>query len=297
VVYDIGTPQHATHVLVMHDELLRALDRDELVLHYQPKVELHTGRVSCLEALVRWQHPERGLLPPSEFLPVAEQYSELIGPMTSWVLRRALSDYTAWTAAGHDWAVAVNLSHRNLASLEFADTVSQILRESGVPPGLLHLEVTETSLAYDNELAAQVVGALAAQGISISMDDFGVGFTSLTQLRTVQVSEVKIDRAFFADLPGDDKDRAVVRSFIDLGHSLGCLVTAVGVESQDVADALVDAGCDQAQGYLWQRPCPWEEVERAFGTTDSTDSTSSDSTTTTDIQPATVGRGSQGEPR
>jgi diguanylate cyclase len=296
VVYDIGTPQHATHVLVMHDELLRALDRDELVLHYQPKVELHTGRVSCLEALVRWQHPERGLLPPSEFLPVAEQYSELIGPMTSWVLRRALSDYTAWTAAGHDWAVAVNLSHRNLASLEFADTVSQILRESGVRPGLLHLEVTETSLAYDNELAAQVVGALAAQGISISMDDFGVGFTSLTQLRTVQVSEVKIDRAFFADLPGDDKDRAVVRSFIDLGHSLGCLVTAVGVESQDVADALVDAGCDQAQGYLWQRPCPWEEVERAFGTTDSTDSTSSDSTTT-DIQPATVGRGSQGEPR
>jgi diguanylate cyclase (GGDEF)-like protein len=295
VVYDIGTPQHATHVLVMHDELLRALDRDELVLHYQPKVELHTGRVSCLEALVRWQHPERGLLPPSEFLPVAEQYSELIGPMTSWVLRRALSDYAAWTAAGHDWAVAVNLSHRNLASLEFADTVSQILRESGVPPGLLHLEVTETSLAYD-ELAAQVVGALAAQGISISMDDFGVGFTSLTQLRTVQVSEVKIDRAFFADLPGDDKDRAVVRSFIDLGHSLGCLVTAVGVESQDVADALVDAGCDQAQGYLWQRPCPWEEVERAFGTTDSTDSTSSDSTTT-DIQPATVGRGSQGEPR
>jgi diguanylate cyclase (GGDEF)-like protein len=297
VVYDIGTPQHATHVLVMHDELLRALDRDELVLHYQPKVELHTGRVSCLEALARWQHPERGLLPPSEFLPVAEQYSELIGPMTSWVLRRALSDYAAWTAAGHDWAVAVNLSHRNLASLEFADTVSQILRESGVPPGLLHLEVTETSLAYD-ELAAQVVGALAAQGISISMDDFGVGFTSLTQLRTVQVSEVKIDRAFFADLPGDDKDRAVVRSFIDLGHSLGCLVTAVGVESQDVADALVDAGCDQAQGYLWQRPCPWEEVERAFGTTDSTDSTSSDSTTTTtDIQPATVGRGSQGESR
>ena len=138
-------------------------------------------------------------------------------------------------------------------------------------PGLLHLEVTETSLAYDNELAAQVVGALAAQGVSISMDDFGVGFTSLTQLRTVQVSEVKIDRAFFADLPGDDKDRAVVRSFIDLGHSLGCLVTAVGVESQDVADALVDAGCDQAQGYLWARPCPWEEVARAFGTTTAPD--------------------------
>jgi|GEM_PF-1118593 len=299
VVYDVGTPQHATHVLVLHDELLKALDRDELVLRYQPKVELHTGRVTCLEALLRWQHPERGLLLPSEFLVVAEQYSELIGPLTSWVLRHALADCTAWTAAGHDWTVAVNLSHRNLASLEFADTVSQILQEAGVRPDRLHLEVTETALAYDNELAAQVVGALAAQGVSISMDDFGVGFTSMTQLRTVQVSEVKIDGAFFADLPGDDKDRAVVRSFIDLGHSLGCLVTAVGVESQDVADALVDAGCDQAQGHLWLRPSAWTEVARAFSTTNTptaSDSTSSGSTAT-EIEPATVGPRSQGELR
>lgn len=297
VVYDVGTPQHATHVLVMHEEFLRALDRDELVLLYQPKVELHTGRVSCLEALVRWQHPERGLLPPSEFLPAAEQYSELIGPMTSWVLRRALADCTAWTAAGHHWAVAVNLSQRNLASMEFADTVSQILRESGVRPGLLHLEVSGTSLANDSELAAQVVGALAAQGISIAMDDFGLSFTSLPLVRTIQVSEVKIEQTFLAGLPGNDQDRAIMRSFIDLGHSLGCLVTAVGVESQEVADALVDAGCDQAQGYLWQRPCPWEEVARAFGTTTTataTDSSTSDSTPT-EIEPATAGPRSQGE--
>ena len=249
---------------------------------------------------MRWRHPERGLLLPPEFLSVAEQYSELIGPLTSWVLRRALADCTSWTAAGHDWAVAVNLSHRNLASLEFADTVSQFLRESGVRPSRLHLEVTETALAYDDDLAAQVVGVLAAQGVSISMDDFGVGFTSLTQLRTVQVSEVKIGGPFFAGLPGDDKDRAVVRSFIDLGHSLGCLVTAVGVESQDVADALLDAGCDQAQGYLWQRPCPWEEVARAFGTTTTTTSataanSSSSDSTATEIEPASVGPRSQGE--
>ena len=298
VVYDVGTPQHETHVLVMHDELLKALDRHELVLHYQPKLELHTERVTCLEALVRWQHPERGLLLPSEFLSVAEQYSELIGPLTSWVLRRALADCTAWTAAGHDWAVAVNLSHRNLASLEFADTVSQILQEAGVRPDLLHLEVTETALAYDNELAAQVVGALAAQGVWISMDDFGVGFTSLTQLRTVQVSEVKVDRTFLAGLPGNDQDRAVVRSFIDLGHSLGCLVTAVGVETQDVADVLVDAGCDQAQGYLWLRPCPWTEVAHAFGVTPAhaastaTTTTAGSGSAVTGSAPKLAGRGS-----
>jgi len=183
------------------------------------------------------------------------------------VLRRALADCTAWTAAGHDWAVAVNLSHRNLASLEFADTVSQILQEAGVRPDLLHLEVTETALAFNIDVAERAVRALAAQGISIAIADFGTGFTGLSQLRTVQVSEVKIDPTFLTDLPGNQKARAIVRSVIDLGHSLGCVVTAEGVESQDVADALADAGCDQAQGYLWRRPCPWTEVAHAFGVT------------------------------
>lgn len=271
VVYDVGTPEHATHMLVMHDELLRALDRDELVLQYQPTIELGTGRVSCLEALVRWQHPERGLMLPAEFLSVAEEYSELIEPLTSWVLRHALADHTAWTAAGHDWAVAVNVSPRSLASLDFADTVAKIVQEAGVRPDRLHLEVTGTALAIDTELARQVVGALAAQSISISIDDFGTGFAGLSHLHTIQASEVKIDRTVLSDLPGSERDRAFVRSVIDIGHSLGCLVTAEGVESQDVADALVDAGCDQAQGYLWLHPCPWTEVARAFGTTTASD--------------------------
>ena len=288
VVYEPGTPLHATHVLVLHDELRQALANDELLLHYQPKVELATGRVTCVEALVRWQHPGRGLLLPAEFLSVAEQYSELIGPMTSWVLRRALADYTSWTAAGHDWTVAVNVSPLNLASTEFADTVAQILREAGVRPDRLHLEVTETALAFNIELAERVVRALAAQGISISIDDFGAGFTGLSQLRNVQVSEVKIDPTFLTDLPGNHKARAIVRSVIDLGHSLGCVVTAEGVESQDIADALADAGCDQAQGYLWLRPCPWTEVAHAFGVTPAhAASTATTSTTTT-----TAGSGS-----
>jgi diguanylate cyclase len=263
VVYDPATPQHATHSLVMQRELRVALERDELVLYYQPKVELGTGRVGCVEALVRWQHPERGLLPPSEFLPVAER-SELIEPLTSWVLRRALADYAAWTAAGHDWTVAVNVSARNLGSLAFAATVQTILHETGVRPDRLHLEVTETALAFDTGLAGRVVAVLGAQGISMSVDDFGIGYTSLSQLRTLNVSEVKIDRTFVSGLPGNEQDQVIVRSVIDLGHSLGCLVTAEGVESQDVADWLVEAGCDHAQGYLWSRPRPWTEVAQAL---------------------------------
>jgi diguanylate cyclase (GGDEF)-like protein len=264
VIYEESTPHHATHALTIQRELRAGLGRDELVLHYQPKLNLSTGRVASLEALLRWQHPERGLLMPSDFLSVAER-CELIGPLTTWVLHRALADYRAWTAAGHDWAVAVNISGRSLASPEFAQTVAQMLQEAGVPPGRLHLEVSETALAFDVESAGQVISALTSQGISISMDHFGVGLTDLAQLCTDNVSEIKIDRTFLAGLPGDEQDRAIVRSVIGLGHTLGCVVTAQGVESQDVADALEEAGCDDAQGYLWLRPGPWTEVARAFG--------------------------------
>jgi len=295
VVFDPSTPQHHTHSLVMQGELRGALERDELVLYYQPKVELETGRVSCVEALVRWQHPERGLMPPSDFLPVAER-SELIEPLTSWVLRRALADHAAWTAAGHDWTVAVNVSSRNLGSLTFADTVQAILREAGATPDRLHLEVTETALAFDTGMAEQVVGALAALGIAMSIDDFGIGYTSLSQMRTLNVSEVKIDRTFVSGIPGNEQDRVIVRSVIDLGHSLGCLVTAEGVESQDVADALADAGCDHAQGYLWLCPCPWTEVARVFGTTTATTTTGTavtESAPTRESAPAHAGRGNE----
>jgi EAL domain-containing protein (putative c-di-GMP-specific phosphodiesterase class I) len=181
------------------------------------------------------------------------------------VLRRALADYKAWTAAGHDWMVAVNVSARNLTSPEFADSVAQILHDAGVPPDRLHLEVSETALAFDAELARAVVGPLADQGISIAMDHFGMDLTDLAQFCTTNVSEIKIDRTFLADLPGNEQDRAIVRSLIGLGHNLGCVVTAQGVESQDVADALKDAGCDHAQGYLWLHPGPWTEVARVFG--------------------------------
>jgi diguanylate cyclase (GGDEF)-like protein len=264
VIYEAGTPVHATDTLVIQEELREALDHGELVLHYQPKLKLSSGQVTCVEALVRWQHPERGLLLPAEFLTVAER-CDLIEPLTAWVLRRALADYKAWTAAGHDWMVAVNVSARNLTSPEFADSVAQILHDAGVPPDRLHLEVSETALAFDAELARAVVGPLADQGISIAMDHFGMDLTDLAQFCTTNVSEIKIDRTFLADLPGNEQDRAIVRSLIGLGHNLGCVVMAQGVESQDVADALKDAGCDHAQGYLWLHLGPWTEVARVFG--------------------------------
>ncbi len=264
VVYEPGIRSHSTHGLVLHRELRQALERDELLLHYQPKIELGTGRVHGVEALVRWQHPERGLLPPSEFLAMAE-HSELIASLTTWVLRRALTDCATWTTAGHDWTVAVNVSARNLQSLELVDDVHRLLRGTGVRPDRLHIEVTETALAFDNDLAGQVVSALVALGIAISIDDFGIGYTSLSHLRALTVSEIKIDRMFVTHLLSNTKDRAIVRSIVDLGHSLGCQVTAEGVESQDVADWLIDAGCDQAQGYLWLRPSPWPDVALTFG--------------------------------
>jgi EAL domain-containing protein (putative c-di-GMP-specific phosphodiesterase class I) len=221
---------------------------------------------------VRWQHPDRGLLPPAQFLPVAER-SELIEPLTRWVLTRALRDYGDWTAAGHDWTVAVNVSARNLSSFEFDRAVTQILHAAAVSPSRLHLEVTETALAFDGEAAREVVNALSAQGISMSVDDFGIGFTGLAQLRTLDVAEIKIDRTFVAGLTVNPQDRAIVRSIIDLGHRLGCAVTAEGVETQDVADWLVAAGCDYGQGYLWARPAPWASVPDlvAAGTCLSTD--------------------------
>jgi diguanylate cyclase (GGDEF)-like protein len=259
VVYEPTAHRPATDALVMQRELRRALENDELVVHYQPKLRLCTGTITSVEALVRWQHPDRGLLPPSQFLPAAER-SELIEPLTRWVLARALRDYADWTAAGHDWAVAVNVSARNVSSVGFVDAVASILDAAGVAAERLHLEVTETALALDGDVAGGVISALAERGISMSVDDFGTGYTGLSQLRTLDVAEIKIDRTFVAGVTQNAHDRAIVRSIIDLAHRLGCVVTAEGVESQDVADWLMTAGCDYGQGYLWARPAPWASV-------------------------------------
>ncbi|MBL7257265.1 EAL domain-containing protein [Actinoplanes sp. LDG1-01] len=259
VVYAGEDMSHPTQWLVVQAELRHALARDELVLHYQPKVDLRTGEVVGVEALVRWQHPQRGLLPPSEFLPAAEQ-SGLIEPLTAWVLARALADQAAWTATGRSWGVSVNVSARNLEKPGFADFVSGLLAEHGTPAHRLLLEITETALAADTRRAEQAVLDLTTRGIGISVDDFGTGYTSMSQLRGLPIAEIKIDRTFVRDVLEAPPSQAIVRAIIALAHGLGSRVTAEGIESPEVADWLRRAGCDEAQGYLYSRPVPWAEV-------------------------------------
>jgi diguanylate cyclase (GGDEF)-like protein len=249
--------------LRIQSELRHALERDELVLHYQPKFELDSGEVRGAEALLRWQHPVRGLVPPAEFLPAAEQ-SGLIEPLTAWVLRRALEDRARWTDAGARWSVSVNVSARNLESPDFAALVLGLLEETGTPPDGLCLEVTETALAGNAALAARTLEELVARGIAVSVDDFGTGYTSVLGLRTLAVSEIKIDRAFVMELDRRSEDRSIVRAIIDLAHGLGCTVTAEGVETAETATWLRGVACDSAQGYHLARPAPWPELLERF---------------------------------
>ncbi|MEU7908753.1 bifunctional diguanylate cyclase/phosphodiesterase [Actinoplanes sp. NPDC049118] len=263
VLYAGDSVAGPTHWLTVQAELRHAIERDELVLHYQPKVRLSDDEIDGLEALVRWQHPQRGLLPPSEFLPAAEQ-SGVIELLTGWVLRRALADQAGWTALGQPWPVAVNVSARNLETPGFAKVVAELLAEHGTPPGRLLLEVTETALAGDAGTVERAVVELAGLGVGVAVDDFGIGYTSMSQLRSVPVSEIKIDRLFVTDLDRDPQNQAIVRSVIELAHGLGCRVTAEGVETAQVSDWLARTGCDAAQGYLYSRPVVWPHLLDLF---------------------------------
>jgi diguanylate cyclase len=176
------------------------------------------------------------------------------------VLRQALTDQAAWTVAGQAWPVAVNVSARNLEAAFFPELVTRLLAEYGTPPDRLLLEVTETAMANDVQTAVRAVQELAAHGIGVAVDDFGIGYTSLSQLRTLPVAEVKIDRTFVTDLERDPQSQAVVRSVIELAHGLGCRVTAEGVETAGVRAWLAAESCDSAQGYLFSRPMPWPDL-------------------------------------
>jgi diguanylate cyclase (GGDEF)-like protein len=246
---------------LIRTELERAIAGDELELHYQPKVELATGRVCEVEALVRWNHPVRGMMPPAEFIPVAES-SMLIHPMTKWVIRRALADQRAWRARGVDWPVAVNVSAHNMEAHGFAGDVVNLLAEAGAGPHDLTLELTETAIAADNELAEDTVARLAQAGVRISLDDFGTGNTGLQQLRHIPVSEVKIDKVFVTNLATNEGDRDLVAVMVDIVHRVGARVVAEGIEDAECAEWLLALGCDIGQGYLYHRPGQWADLLR-----------------------------------
>ena len=240
-------------------ELRRAIEHDELVLHYQPKVDLRTGQVSGVEALVRWSHPDRGLIPPGEFLPLAE-HTGLIVPLTTWVIDTALAQCRAWREAGIDLPVAVNVSERSLLDPRFPDHVAELLASHELSGERLQLELTERSLIGDLRVASGVVEGLHAIGVNISVDDFGTGYSSLSRLRDLPINELKIDRSFVTDLDEGGQGAAIVRSVIDLGHHLGLEVVAEGVETAQTLGELRELGCDAAQGFVLLRPAAAESV-------------------------------------
>ncbi|MGB8652026.1 MAG: bifunctional diguanylate cyclase/phosphodiesterase [Mycobacteriales bacterium] len=233
-------------------ELAEAISTDQLVLHYQPKTDLRTGQVTAVEALIRWQHPERGLLQPDDFLPAAEQ-TELVDPLTRWVLRNATSALPRLDPTG-ELAMAVNISARSLGRGDFAEEVLRVLAETGTAPGRVLLEITETALLTEPARAALTLGQLAGAGLRVSIDDFGAGQTSLGYLSRLPVHELKIDKAFVMTMDTESSNAAIVRSVIDLGHNLGFSVTAEGVETSQVLEALRSAACDTVQGYYLGRP-------------------------------------------
>ncbi len=254
--------------LALVSELRRAITGDELELHYQPKLDVASGRVLALEALVRWNHPTRGLLPPGAFLSVAES-TGLIGPLTHWVIEQALAQIAAWGDELAELHVAVNISARDLRDERFADWVLAQLDRFGVPARRLVLEVTETSFISDMSRATQLLQRFDDAGVRISIDDFGQGYTSLSLLSHLPVSELKIDRSFVAAMQSSSEDRAIVASVIELGHQLGLTVVAEGVETEAVLDQLRALGCDVVQGYLFSPPMPsvhaaaWVAAHRA----------------------------------
>ena len=246
--------------LALAGELRQAIERDELVLHYQPKLDLHDGSLVGLEAVVRLQHARRGLLPPSEFIPLAE-LSGLIRPLTLWVLEAALRQQHAWRDLGLEVPVAINLSRRMLHDPQLPDTVAGVLARWDVPPSCLVLEITESSLMAVPLRAAENLKQLRAHGVRVSIDDFGTGYSSLDSLKVLPVDELKIDRSFVRAMATDASARAIVRAIIDLADALKLRVVAEGVEDQATWDVLASLGCDVAQGYFVSPPLAADELE------------------------------------
>ncbi len=238
--------------------LHRALERRELELHYQPILELETQRVIGFESLVRWRHPERGLVAPIEFIGLAEE-TGLIVPLGSWVLETACSQVAAWQAdqdGGQPLTVSANVSPRQLAEPSFPDQISRILRDSGIRPGSLWLEITETTLMHDTESAASALRALRALGVHLAVDDFGTGYSSLSHLKRFPIEALKIDQSFIHGLAVDPEDTAIVTAVVSLAHALGLSSTAEGVETPEQLANLRTLGCELAQGNLFSEPRP-----------------------------------------
>ena len=258
-LYDAADDPNTSERLRLAGELRDGIGRDELVLHFQPKVAAADGTLDGVEALVRWQHPVRGLLGPGEFLPLAEQ-SDLIHPLTLWVIEESLRQVAAWRGLGLELHVAVNLSAHTLRDGAFTEVVEDALRRHDVPADRLQFELTESSLMRDPQHAAEVLERLSERGVRVAIDDFGTGWSSLVWLKRLPVRSIKVDRSFVGDMLESDSDAAIVESTIRLGQTLGLEVVAEGVETEAVLERLRAYGCHTVQGYLIARPQPADEL-------------------------------------
>jgi EAL domain-containing protein (putative c-di-GMP-specific phosphodiesterase class I) len=260
-VYDSTQDKHSPQRLALMAELHHAIEHGELLLFYQPKISLKTRRTIGVEALVRWKHPLRGMIPPDQFILPAEQ-TGLIHPLTRWVMAEGMRQCKALRRAGTELTVSVNLSARNLLDPKLPDLVTKRFQANGVAPDWMTFEITESAIMANPENALDVLMRLHEMGIRFSIDDFGTGYSSLAYLKKLPVDEIKIDKSFVINMAGNQNDAVIVRSTIDLAHNLGLKVIAEGVENKALWDRLSALGCDEAQGYHMARPMPAEDLTR-----------------------------------
>ncbi len=260
-IYDPAQRKDTKSNLVLASELRKAFDQDELVLHFQPKVDLTTEAVIGFESLVRWRHPREGLMSPERFVQLAEQ-TGLVRPLTLWVLNAVLAQCAAWREQGIELPVAVNLSVLNLQDPYLHLQVAELLDAWAIPGSLIEIEVTESAAIDDPERACRVLGELNRLGMSVAIDDFGTGYSSLSYLRRLPIDTVKIDKSFVLGMIDEGDDAAIVRAMIDLAHNLGLRVVAEGVEDRKTWDRLARLGCDIAQGFYISRPLDAANVTR-----------------------------------
>jgi diguanylate cyclase (GGDEF)-like protein len=263
VFFRTGEDHEGRDRLHMIDELRTAISQRALTMHYQPKVDATTFRVHGVEALVRWEHPTKGLLLPGSFLPLVED-AGLMHDMTVAVLEQSLDQVKVWSDGGWRLPVAVNLSPSSLVDIELPHRVEQMLIARGLDSALLVLEITEDVIMSDRERARNILDELRRIGIQVAVDDFGTGYSSLAYLRELPIDELKLDRSFIATMGADERSLAIVKSAIDLAHSLGLRMVAEGVEDEHTARQLCDAGCDEAQGFYFSRALPVAEFETWF---------------------------------
>lgn len=251
--------EHSPRRLTLMGELKQALDKGQFELYHQPKVDLASGRVIGSEVLARWPRSQHGFVPPDEFIALAER-TRLIRPLTQWVLETAFGDCATLRHSGFEWTVSVNLSTRDLHDPDLPDAVAALVARTGVQPAWIIMEITESSIIVDPERVYNVAERLHEMGFNFSIDDYGTGYSSLAYLRRLPVSELKIDKSFVIDMLEKDNDAIIVRATVELAHNLGLKVTAEGVESDAVLEALRAYGCDIGQGYHFSKPKPLLEI-------------------------------------